>query len=740
MHLAPIIQDLAIILGVAALITFIFRRIRQPVVLGYIIAGIIVGPHTPSIISVTDVPNINVWAELGVIFLMFALGLEFSFRKLARVGFAASVTAVIQIVVMMTLGFWVGKFLNWPTMDSIFLSCIVAISSTTIIIKALEELGLKSRRFAEMVFGMLIVEDLAAILMLVALSSLATQSTLQSSEVFQMGGKLILVVGSWFLAGMVLVPRFVKSVSRHGNNEMLTVLSAGLCLLLVTASVHFQFSAALGAFIMGSIIAESTEAKRIEELIQPLRDIFGAVFFVSVGMLLDPQPILENLGTLGLLVAIIIIGKVASVTLGAIAAGQTIPTSMQAGLSMAQIGEFSFIIATLGQNYNVIDKKLYPIVVAASLVTTFTTPYLVKISGDVARSTEAKLPRKIKLALDKYVTFTQRRRGNVEARTQFFNRVTRFIGHGIAVSAIFLLSANFALPMLLNKMEVPEIAVGLSWFVTFAVCAPFIWAMFNCFNETKAASPGRQTPPLGIGMLVSRVATIVVVGLLSNSFFPFWISVVVIVASTGLLIFLFRSKIELYSHWFEEQFASGFQQDSPGTSQSTTSDLSYLAPWEAHLVEIELHPNSSLIGKPLSSLGLREKFGINIVVIRRGEDVIVAPTANEILYPADQILCFGTDEEINSLRSAAESPDKLQPHSSDLSSYTLRQFPVRADSQLNYKSIKNSGIREKFNCIVVGVERKETRISNPHSEFVMQEEDVVWVVGESIRIEALLRF
>jgi len=443
MHFPVLIQDLAVILGVAAVITFIFRRIKQPVVLGYIVAGIVVGPHTPAIFTVADTENIKVWAELGVIFLMFTLGLEFSFRRLARVGMSAGMTGMIQIGAMFILGIFSANALGWTKMDAIFLGAMIAISSTTIIIKALEELGLKSKKFAELVFGILIVEDLAAILMLVALTNIVTTSQFGGMQLLFAGGKLGVVVGIWFLVGMFVVPRFVKSVSRHGNDEMLTVVAIGLCLAMVALAAYFHYSVALGAFIMGSVIAESAEAKRIEHLVQPLKDIFGAVFFVSVGMLLNPTTIIDNFGAVILISLVIIVGKLISVTLGAFLTGQTIRSSIQTGFSMAQIGEFSFIIASLGMVYSATSDFLYPIIVAASLITTFTTPYLVKASLPVADFLEKNLPLKVKSNLDSYVAWIQRHSVSNEKHTTLYKSAIKWALNSILVITLFTVYVGF---------------------------------------------------------------------------------------------------------------------------------------------------------------------------------------------------------------------------------------------------------------------------------------------------------
>lgn len=731
MHLAPLIRDLAVILGVAAIITFLFRRIKQPVVLGYILAGIIVGPYTPAVFSVSDLANINVWAELGVIFLMFSLGLEFSFRKLARIGLPAGITATVQISVMFFSGYFCAKLLDWPLIDAIFLGALISVSSTTIILKALEEFGLKRKKFADLVFGILIAEDLAAIIMLVALSSLATKTSMDAVSLLATAGQLFLVVGTWFLIGMFLIPRFLRSVGHHGNDEMLTVVSIGLCLMLVTVSASFHYSVALGAFVMGSIIAETSQVKRIEALVQPLRDLFGAVFFVSVGMLLNPKIIVDNFGTVILITTVIIVGKIFSVSLGAFITGQSIPVSIRSGFSMAQIGEFSFIIATLGQVNKVTNERLYPIAVATSLITTFTTPFLIKMSGTVASKVESSLPTGVKRALDVYVSWTQRHSGDVQRRKKLLKSFIRWIGNGIAVSAAFTVTRTVVLPWVSDRVEPEMVSNIISWSIAFLASIPFIWGMLKSFKEVPNESHTHAAPRGGVSF-VNRVFTILVIGLLSLEFFPLWISLIAIVVGVMAVTFFFRPQVEAYSSWLEREFKSGFEAE-----EASAKGIHALAPWDAHLVEATVHPNSSLIGRSLIELELRERFGLNIVVIKRGSQMIVAPKADERIFPADALLCFGTDDELQGLRPLIEEPASPSGLTRDLTSYELRQITISHGSPLQGRSIRDSGIRETFECIVVGVEREDRRISNPKSDYILTAGDVLWIVGESVKTEAL---
>jgi CPA2 family monovalent cation:H+ antiporter-2 len=384
MHLFPLIQDLAVILGLASLVSLISQRIKQPIVLGYLVAGIIAGPFTPPFSLILDTEGVKTWAELGVIFLMFGLGLEFNFKKLAGVGLTAVVTGPFEAFFMLGLGFTIGKLAGWSSINSVFLGAILSISSTTIIIKALEELQLKKERFAQLIFGVLVVEDLVGILTLVALSTLGSQDGISGGALAGAAAKLVLVVSAWIIAGMLTVPRLINYVGRRTTDETLTILALSLCLGLVVFASHFRYSSALGAFLMGSIIGESREAHRIEALIQPIRNLFAAVFFVSIGMLLNPADILANWKMIAIVTLATIAGKVISTTLGALLTGQSLETSIQVGFGLAQIGEFSFIIAGLGLSLGVMDPALYSIAVSVSVITTFTTPYLIRMSKPAA--------------------------------------------------------------------------------------------------------------------------------------------------------------------------------------------------------------------------------------------------------------------------------------------------------------------------------------------------------------------
>jgi len=391
-HLPPLIHDLALILITAGVVTILFKWLKQPVVLGYIVAGFLAGPSFVFIPSVIDATNISIWAEIGVIFLLFALGLEFSFKKLMSVGGPASIATVITMGAMMAIGYLVGTLLGWSATDSLFLGSMISMSSTTIIIKTLTDMGMQKQKFANIVFAMLIVEDLVAIVMMVLLSTFAVSQQFKGLELVQNIVVLAFFLLIWFIVGIYLIPTLLKRFQRYLNNETLLVVVIGLCLGMVLFASSAGFSSALGAFVMGSILAETVEMKRIEHLVEPLKNLFGAVFFVSVGMMIDPAIIVAHAGTILLISGVVVCGMIFFSTLGVSVSGQSLRVAIQSGFCLSQIGEFSFIIATMGVNLGVIDKFLYPVIVAVSTLTTFGTPYFIKASTPVYRMLEKRIP------------------------------------------------------------------------------------------------------------------------------------------------------------------------------------------------------------------------------------------------------------------------------------------------------------------------------------------------------------
>jgi len=735
-HLAPLIQDLALILVVAGLMSLIFHRIHQPVVLGYILAGMIVGPHTPPFQFVTDIPSIRTWAELGVIFLMFSLGLEFSFRKLARVGASAVITASTEALFFLPAGYIVGRLLGWQSMDSIFLGPMLTISSTTIIIKALDELKLKSHRFAELIFAVLVVEDLFAILLLVGLTAMASSETISSLALLTAAGKLILVIGSWFIFGYFVIPRFMRYVGRIGNNEMLTLLSLGLCLGLVVFATRFNYSTALGAFIMGSILAESALLDRIQARMEPLRDLFGAIFFVSIGMLIDPRILWEHKGVIAILCALTITGKILSAGTGTLVSGQTFRNSVRVGFGLAQIGEFSFIIASLGLTLGATSDFIYPIIVAVSLVTTFVAPYLIRLSGPLAEKLEKMLPSRIKSLLNRYAVWNEERRTATGKRKGFYLRLFRWFINGLTVTVIFVLCSELLVPELRARLSTPpNLILALGWIASVIISAPFIWGMATTFKKHTPETAGQDYALSGGSLFLFRLLTLFWIAALSFEFFPAryvtLITSIVLIAILGV----FYRQLESSYRWFEREFLSTFE---PHEKKGHAPAMAQLAPWDAHLVRIKVHPNATFCGKNLAEVQLRNKYGLNVVAIQRGLASIVAPKPEEQLLPHDELLVLGTDEKLENARVFIEGPASSPYRLPQISGYALKHVDIKAGGRLSSgMTIRNAGIRERFGAMVVGLERAGERIMNPDSDMTLQVGDLLWLVGPTETIQQL---
>jgi CPA2 family monovalent cation:H+ antiporter-2 len=730
MHgLAPLIKDLTIILAVAGLVTLLFHKIRQPVVLGYLIAGMIVGPFTPPHALVNDSPNLKVLAELGVIFLMFSLGLDFSFHKLKRVGFSASVTGLVEVLLMLVIGFYTGQAIGWSFSNSIFLGAALAISSTTIIIKALEELNLKQKRFAELVFGVLIVEDLLAILLLVALSTIVATSNILSLGMLWASIKLVLVVGGWFLVGYFVVPSFFRKYVRYISNETLTIISVALCLVLVSASVYFDYSVALGAFIMGSILAETNEVERIDHLIQPIRDIFAAVFFVSVGMLIDPRVIIQHFPLVLLISAVTVLGKIITSSLGAFCTGQSVKTSLRVGFSMGQIGEFSFIIIGLGAALGALNNTIYPVIVAVSVITTFTTPYLIRFSDYASSALEKRLSPRMKYLIEGYSSWIYRSRADSDRRIHFHKALTRFIINAIVVAIIFQLAYHLLL-IQLHKFGVSVHMIDLcGWLIAIVLSAPFLWAMVSAFAMTPEAKKFHLSPLL----LLSWIITVAEISLFSLDYFEAITVGIVIIPSTIILFILLYKQLEKSYHWFEQRLVANLHN----LKETQNHTFEQLAPWDTHLVQVIMASESPLIGKTLEESQLRQKYGINIVAIHRTGNTLLAPRGGERLWPNDQLVVLGGDEQIDQFEQIARKKQKPQNNYS-LENFILKTLLLSDDHPMVGESIRTSNIREKTSGVVVGLERENSHILNPDPATILEAGDLLFIVGEAELLEKVI--
>ncbi|RKS92325.1 transporter (CPA2 family) [Flavobacterium limicola] len=723
-HLQPLISDLGLILMTAAVAVLLFKKIKQPLVLGYLIAGFLAGNHFDFFPSIKDIKSVEVWAEIGVIFLLFSLGLEFSFKKLMKVGGTASITAITQILAMVSIGYLVGQWIGWKPMDSIFLGVILSISSTTIILKTFDELGVKTQKFAGIVIGSLIVQDLVAILMMVLLSTIAVSQQFSGSELLLSVFKLIFFLTIWFVGGIFFIPTLLKKAKSLLTDEMLLIISLALCLMMVILAANVGFSPALGAFIMGSIIAETTQAEHIEHLVKPVKDLFGAVFFVSVGMLINPDTLYEYALPVAILTFVVILGQSISSTIGALLSGQPLKQSVQTGMSLSQIGEFSFIIATLGMTLNVTSDFLYPIVVAVSAVTTFTTPFMVKFSTPFSEYLEKKLPRKWIKKIERYSANAQSIKlvSNWQIVVRAF--LTQVIIHSVIIVAVILLSSKFILP-LVKDSQFGNIIAAL---ITIVILSPFLWALSLRRVAVKEVAILREERkyrgPILMMILLRMVLTLFYIGFLLNIFFSPIIAFIALIAAV-VIYFVFPKKLNAQYHKIEDHFLKNLNAREIKKAIRSRSDLT---PWDGHMTTFDIAPTSNIAGKTLEELRIREQLGINIAFIKRGEIMINIPNKNERLFPGDEICVIGTDNQVKEFKSYLHQNEIEIPEKVTDTDIILKQLELKEEEFIG-KNIRDSLLREKTNGLIVGIERSGKRILNPESNMILEKNDILWVVG-----------
>jgi CPA2 family monovalent cation:H+ antiporter-2 len=739
LHLPVLITDLGLILAAAGVTTLLFKKINQPLVLGYILAGLLVGPHIKFIPTVTDNESIHIWAEIGVIFLLFSLGLEFSFKKLVKVGGSASITAIVEVVCMLLVGFIAGKAMGWSVMDSIFLGGILSVSSTTIIIRAFEELGVKHKKFAGLVFGVLIVEDLVAILLLVLLSTLAVSRQFAGADMFFSILKLCFFLVLWFIGGIFLVPTFLKATKKLMNDETMLIVSIALCLIMVMLAVKVGFSPALGAFIMGSILAETTQAEKIEHLTKSVKDLFAAIFFVSVGMLIDPGILITYAVPILIITVATISGKFLSSGLGALVSGQPLKTAVQTGMSLAQIGEFSFIIATLGLTLKVTSDFLYPIAVAVSAITTFTTPYLIKNSETFFLFLERRLPEKWVAGIRRYSTSTAGITTMSDWKTLLKSYTFNTIIHSVILIAIIFAGSRYLHPFITKNIINGDKGSIISLILSFIIMTPFLWALAIRRIEKKAHSHlwlnKRYTRGPLIALEVLRVALAAfAVGFLIYQFYSTWISVTIALAIIVFVMFIFSRKLQQFYDRLEHRFLYNLNAREEQNKQPE------ILPWDTHLTELIVSPESDLVGKSLVELAVREKYGVNIALIERGNKMIPTPARDERLYPNDKVMLIGTDDQLAAVtelfKGRVEESHETYFPKKDM---TLQKIVITSSSPVYAQTIRDSGIREKTQGLVVGIERKGVRILNPDSNLIFENDDIVWIVGNNKKIPDLLK-
>lgn len=660
-----LLQDLAVVMMVAAFVTVVFRQLKQPVVLGYILAGVIIGPHTPPYALIADKHTIETLSELGVIFLMFALGLEFSLRKLTKVGATAIIAATMEIVLMVWVGYQIGKAFGWKMMDCVFLGAVLAISSTTIIIKALEELGKTKEHFAQLIFGILIVEDILAILMIAMLSGFATTGSLSAAEAGVTVGKLSAFLGVLLVAGLIFVPRLLDYVAKFKSNEMLLVTVTGLCFGVSLLAVKMGYSVALGAFLIGAIIAEARQIARIEMLMHPVRDLFSAVFFVSIGLLIDPALLWQHIVPIAVITVAVVLGKVLTCGIGTFVAGNDLRSSMRVGMGLAQIGEFSFIIAALGLSLKVTSDFLYPIAVAVSAITTLLTPYLIRSSDTLVGWSEKLMPISVRRALDAYTHWVGQlgKSGSKRSPSAFLKKWGWQISLNLLlIAGVFIAAFSVRRNALQWWPDAPggENGVkGMLWLSAMLLSLPMLiavvrkWQAFAMLlsemSVTRKAA-GENTAALRsviqtIAFVAGCAALMVFMLVLSSAVLPSWnllivLGLVLVVAT----LLLRRSFIKLHSRAQIALMETFDTPPAPHPHEAVTEVHPLLR--EAQLKAITVSATSLAAGKVIAELKLRTQTGASIVGIERAGENLINPGIDEEIRAGDSVLLIGTSAQI----------------------------------------------------------------------------------------------
>lgn len=746
-HLPTLIADLALILMSASIITLLFKWLKQPLVLGYIVAGLLAGPYVQIFPTVGDMENINIWAEIGVVFLLFALGLEFSFKKLINVGSAAFITATTEVISMLLIGYMVGHLLGWSTMNSIFLGGMLSMSSTTIIIKAFDDLGLRNQRFTGVVFGTLVVEDLIAILMMVILSTMAVSKEFVGEELLMSVLKVVFFLILWFLIGIFILPFFLKKAKRLMNNETLLIVSLGLCLGMVVLATRTGFSAALGAFIMGSILAETVEAEHIEHIIQPVKDLFGAIFFVSVGMLVNPAVLVQYAWPVVIITLVTLVGKSIFSSLGVLLSGEPLKVSVKSGFSLAQIGEFAFIIAGLGASLKVLDSFIPPIIVAVSVITTFTTPYFIRLANPFAEWLYKILPPKTRESLDRYASGKKTVNHDSDWKRLLKTIVGRVIIYTVLLTAIWLLSVQTVYPTINGIFDAPGRWVNIGMcLVTLLLMTPFLWALvsdkynspdvfFKLWNDDNY-NHGRL-----VALILFRVSVAVffIAGVVISYFsLNYGIGIVIAVAVLALIL-IFRENLTQYSH-LETHFLTNLNGREEAARKRYPLKSRFNSEFndkDVELTSVWVSPYSSYIGKSLDELPFRREFGVNIVSIVRGERRIYIPQSSERIYPQDKLVVVGTDGQLQEFRTELENRQDLPDEKNIKQDVTLHSFTIDEDFPFLNKSIAQSRLGKRYDSLVVALER-EGELVPVNQATVFQLGDLVWVVGDREKIRQFL--
>lgn len=743
-ELPYLVKDLALILVVAGVVTIVFKKLKQPLVLGYVVAGFLVSPHMPYTMSVVDKADISTWGDIGVMFLLFSLGLDFSFKKILKMGMSPVIATCSVVFCMMMLGIVAGHAFGWSRMDCIFLGGMLAMSSTTIIYKAFDDLGLRQQRFAGLVMSVLILEDILAIVLMVMLSALAIGGNPDGGEMLGSVMKIGFFLILWFVVGIFLIPWMLRSMRKLINNETLLIVSLGLCCAMAVLSTKVGFSSAFGAFVMGSILAETVEADRIIRLVEPVKNLFGAVFFVSVGMLVDPHVLVEYAVPIACLVLTILVGQAVFGTFSFMLSGQPLKPAMQCGFSMAQIGEFSFIIASLGLSLGVIGEFLYPVVVAVSVITTFLTPYMIRAANPCYGMLERRLPGRWIAALNN-VTLSRRPANTGRKWKSLLMQMLRVtVIYAILSGAAIALMFTFFLPFIRHVLP-HWWANAVCGLATLLMISPFLRAIVmkkNHSEEFKAlwAENVYNRFPLVFTILVRLAVASAFVFYICNYLTRFTNALMISIALAAVALMIISRSLKRRSIKMERMFLQNLRSREIAAEVMGRKRPLYegrLLDRDVHIADFDVPEDSLWGGKTLRQLGLGSKYGVHVSSILRGILRINIPNGDTIIFPCDKIQAIGSDDQLTAFGSALVREVRQKDPDIEKREMKLRQVVIREGGVFAGKTMKESGIRDKFNCMVVGIEEGKENLSPVAPSRIIMAGDIVWIVGEE---EDIMRF
>ena len=745
-ELAPLISDLALILICAGIMTLVFKKLKQPLVLGYVVAGFIASPHFVFTPSVMDRANVQTWADIGVIFLLFALGLEFSFKKIVKVGGSAIIAACTIIFCMIMLGMAVGSAFGWSQMDCLFLGGMVAMSSTTIIYKAFDDLGLQKKQFTGLVLSILILEDILAVVLMVMLSTMAASHNFEGTEMLESVLKLMFFLILWFVVGIYLIPGLLKRCRKLMSEETLLIVSLALCFGMVVLAVQTGFSAAFGAFIMGSILSETAEAESIEHLVTPLKDLFGAVFFVSVGMMVDPHMLVEYAVPILVITLAVLVGQSFFGTLGVLLSGQPLKVAMQCGFSLTQIGEFAFIIASLGVSLKVTDDFLYPVVVAVSVITTFITPYMIRLAEPASNYVDRHLPDRWRRFLSRYTSGTRPVNHDSLWRRFIIELVRITVVYSIVSVAIVLLGFRFLVPFC-NEWLPGHWGALVAAVIIILCISPFMRAImikknhsveFTTLWKESRANRAPLVATVVLRILVAAGFVIFVIG----GLFKMSVGLVLGVAVLLLVLMIMSRQLKRQSILIERTFFQNLRYRDMRAEYLGEKKPEYagrLLSRDLHLADYVLPSEARWAGHTLGELNFGSKYGVHVVSVLRGRRRFNIPGASLRLFPQDKLQVIGTDEDLAVFSRDMEQVSALETDVVEKSEMILRQFSVDAGSPFLGKTLREAGIREKYRCLIAGVDRGDGTLHAPVPAEPFLEGDVVWIVGESNDVRRLVK-